>query len=100
MGGGNVIERHVTFHVLPDKEADFEKFFKSQYRPAMAQTEGYIKAELLKDTENPQDMVMVLRFDSEESAAEWRSSDRHQALKPHLKSMYEGSLLKVFEFLA
>jgi heme-degrading monooxygenase HmoA len=93
------IERHVTFHVLPGKEAEFERFFKDEYRPAMSQTGGFIKAELLKDTESPHDMQMVLRFESIEAAADWRASDIHTALKPHLKSLYDGSELKVYEFL-
>jgi heme-degrading monooxygenase HmoA len=94
------IERHVTFHVLPGREAEFEAFFQEQYRPAMAKTEGFIKAELLKDTENPSDLKMVLRFDSLESAADWRASDIHQALKPGLKSLYDGSELKVYQVSA
>ena len=99
MGDKNVIERHVTFHVLPGKTGSFEQFFQDEYRPAMAQTDGYIKAELLVDTENWQDLKMVLRFDSTDSAAEWRASDRHAALKPKLKSMYNGSELKVYQVL-
>jgi heme-degrading monooxygenase HmoA len=100
MSAAGAIERHVMFHVLTGKTKDFEQFFQSEYRPAMAQTAGYIKAELLKDTENPQDLTMVLRFDSPESAAAWRASERHAALKPTLKSLYDGSELKVFEVLA
>jgi heme-degrading monooxygenase HmoA len=100
VSAAGAIERHVTFHVLPDKTETFEQFFQSEYRPAMAQTAGFIKAGLLKDTENPQDLTMVLRFDSLESAAAWRASKRHASLKPALKSLYEGSELKVFEVLA
>jgi len=99
MDGSGAIERHVTFHVLAGKIEQFEQFFQSRYRPAMAQTEGYIKAELLKDAENLDDLMMVLRFDSQESAAAWRSSERHAALKPTLKSLYDGSELKVYEVL-
>lgn len=95
-----VIERHVTFHVLPGKREEFERFFKDEYRPAMAKTAGFIKAELLKDTENPQDMQMVLRFESIEAAASWRASQLHTDLKPNLKALYDGSELKVYEFLA
>jgi heme-degrading monooxygenase HmoA len=95
-----VIERHVTFHVLAEKTEDFERFFIDKYRPAMASTPGFIKAELLKSTENPQDMQMVLRFESDEAAANWRASQSHADLKPGLKSLYEGSEVKVFELLA
>lgn len=93
------IERHVTFHVFPGKVEEFEQFFQEEYRPAMASTHGYIKAELLKDTENPKDLQMVLRFESNEAADSWRASDAHTALKPRLKSLYDGSELKVYEFI-
>ena len=53
------IERQITFHVLPGKTGEFEEFFASNYQPAMSQTPGFIKAELLKDKENPQDLQMV-----------------------------------------
>jgi heme-degrading monooxygenase HmoA len=93
------IERHVTFHVLPEEVGEFELFFEKEYRPAMATTDGFIKASLLKDAENPQDLKMVLRFESSESAARWRASEAHTALKPRLKSMYSGSELKVYEII-
>jgi heme-degrading monooxygenase HmoA len=94
------IERHVTFHVLPEASDEFEKFFEQEYRPAMKNTNGFIKAELLKDTENPQDLKMVLRFESSDAAADWRASESHAALKPRLKSMYSGSELKVYEVIS
>ena len=93
------IERHVTFHVLPEEVEEFEKFFEQEYRPAMENTNGFVKAELLKDTENPQDLKMVLRFESNDAAADWRASESHAALKPRLKSMYSGSELKVYKVI-
>lgn len=93
------IERHVTFHVMPEKTGEFAEFFSDIYRPAMAQMSGFIKAELLKDNENPQDLQMVLRFESEEAAADWRASEQHAALKPKLKSLYDGSELKVYQVI-
>ena len=100
MAPDDSIERHVTFHVLPGKEAEFETFFQEQYHPAMAKTKGFIKAELLRDAENQSDLKMVLRFDSSASAADWRGSEAHQALKPHLKSLYNSSELKVYQVRA
>ncbi|UCE00545.1 MAG: antibiotic biosynthesis monooxygenase [Chloroflexota bacterium] len=97
---GNAIERHVTFHVIAAEVEAFEKFFIQDYRPAMATIAGFIKAELLKDSENPQDLQMVLRFESSQAAADWRASEVHAALKPRLKSMYNGSELQIYEVLA
>jgi len=39
----------------------------------------------------------LLRFESLDAAAAWRTSGAHQDLKPHLKSLYNGSELKVLE---
>lgn len=96
---GKGIERHVTFHVLPGKVSQFEEFFARDYQPTMSQMPGFIKAELLKDNDNPQDLQMVLRFETEEAAASWRASEPHAALKPKLKSLYDGSTLKVYQVL-
>lgn len=92
-----MIERHVTFHVLPDQEAEFVRFFAEEYRPAMQQISGFVQAGLLKDNETERDFMMTLRFTSLDTAAAWRNSEAHQALKPHLKSLYDGSELKVLE---
>ena len=92
-----MIERHVTFHVLPDQEAEFVRFFADEYRPAMQQIDGFVQAGLLKHSESERDFMMTLRFASLDAAAAWRSSEAHQALKPHLKALYDGSELKVFE---
>lgn len=94
-----IIERHVTIHLLPGSDEEFEQFFKQQYRPAIAKTDGFIKTELLNDTENPQDLKMVLRFDFPESAAAWRISEAHEVLKSHLKSLYGLVNLKVYNVL-
>ena len=59
-----MIERHVTFRVLPNK-AD--------------------------------DLARLLRFESLDAAAAWRASSLHEELKPHLKSLCDGSELKVLE---
>lgn len=94
-----MIERHVTFHVFPDKEEEFGAFFKDEYAPAMAETEGFVSANLLQDQEISGDMKMILRFDSLESAAAWRASQAHENLKPRLKSLYDGSELTVYNVI-
>ena len=95
-----MIERHVTFAVLPDKARDFEKFFVEQYRPAMAVMLGYIKVELLREQENPGKYQMVIRFESLEAGAAWRSSDAHQALQPKIKALYSNSQLQIYNVIA
>jgi len=94
-----MIERHVTFHVLPGKGAEFARFFAEEYRPAMEKIEGFAQAGLLKESEQDQDYMMTLRFESLDAAAAWRASTAHQDLKPFLKSLYNGSELKVLEIV-
>lgn len=95
-----MIERHVTFEVFPDKARDFEKLFVEQYRPAMAVMPGYIKVELLREQENPGKYQMVIRFESLEAAAAWRSCDAHQALQPKIKALYSNSQLQIYNVIA
>jgi heme-degrading monooxygenase HmoA len=95
-----MIERHVTFNVLAGRTTDFEKLFVSEYRPAMAGMPGFIKVELLREQEDPSKYQMVIRFESMEAAAAWRTSDAHVALKPRIGAMYEGSSLKVYDVVA
>ena len=95
-----MIERHVTFNVLPGRVQEFEEYFVQRYRPAMAETQGFVRAELLRYTEDTTKLQMVLRFESLEAAAAWRNSEAHQALKPGLKALYDVSELKVYDVLA
>lgn len=91
-----MIERHVTFEVLPGQGERFETFFTAEYRPAMAAMPGFVRVELLCKQDTPLQYCMTIRFDSLDDAAAWRLSDRHQALAPTLKSMYAASSVVVY----
>jgi heme-degrading monooxygenase HmoA len=95
-----MIERHVTFNVHPDRTKDFEELVTAEYRPAMASMPGFLKVELLREQENHAQYQMVIRFESMETAAGWRNADAHQALKPKIKDLYDGSKLKVYDVMA
>ncbi|MEJ5203084.1 MAG: antibiotic biosynthesis monooxygenase family protein [Anaerolineales bacterium] len=95
-----MIERHVTFSVLPGKNQDFEKLFVEEYRPAMTSMPGFIGVYLLVEQDNPQSYHMVIRFRSAEEAANWRSSQAHQALQPKIKALYQESRVQVYEVVA
>jgi antibiotic biosynthesis monooxygenase (ABM) superfamily enzyme len=95
-----MIERHVTFDVLPEKTREFEELFVEEYRPAMASMPGYVRVELLRDQDDVHRYQMLIRFDSLDSAAAWRNSEAHQALSPKLKSLYSASQLQVYDFIA
>ena len=94
-----MIERHVTFEVLPDKTDEFEKFFSEHYRPAMSRMPGFVKVELLREQNAPLRYQMVIRFQTADDAAGWRASPEHQGLSPQIKTLYSGSELKVYDVL-
>jgi heme-degrading monooxygenase HmoA len=95
-----MIERHVTIEVLITEADAFEHFFVHEYRPAMSHMAGFVRADLLRESEAPQNYQMVIRFDSPESAAAWRASAIHQALSPNLKAYYSSSHLQVYQVVA
>ncbi len=95
-----VIERHVSFEVLPEKAGAFEKLFVENYRPAMASMPGFVKVELLREQEKSTVFQMVIRFETSEAAAAWRASPEHVALSPRLKALYIESRVQVYEVVA
>lgn len=94
-----MIERHVTFHLRPGKADEFASFFGSAYAPAMARQDGFYGAALLRP-DDPEALVMVLRFASTEAAQAWRESAAHKELSPALKALYQSSEVRVHEVLA
>ena len=95
-----MIERHVTFNVIPGKEKDFENLFKEQYSVAMSKQPGFVSVTLLKEHEKEATYQMVIRFQSLETAAAWRDSADHKALSPKVKALYSGSSVQVYEVIA
>ena len=95
-----MIERHVTFNVFPGKEKDFERLFVEEYRLAMSKMPGFVKVELLRQQEDPTKYIMTIRFESLETAAAWRSSEAHEALKPKIKALHESTSLLVCDVIA
>lgn len=95
-----MIERHITFNVLPDKTSEFERFMTTEYTHAMAKSTGFIQMSLLREAEHPEHYQMVLRFTNAEAAAGWRNSQVHQALQPRLKSLHTGMDIIVYQVVA
>jgi antibiotic biosynthesis monooxygenase (ABM) superfamily enzyme len=92
-----MIERHVTFEVIPGKEREFESLFKEAYRAAMSKQPGFLSVALLKEHEKASVYQMVIRFSSLETAAAWRDSADHKALSPRLKALYGKSDVQVYQ---
>ena len=95
-----MIERHVTFNVLPGKEKDFENLFKEEYGVAMSKQPGFVSVLLLKEHETEAVYRMVIRFQTLDTAAAWRDSADHKALSPKIKALYKESAVQVFEVIS
>ncbi len=95
-----MIERHVTFHLTPGKEKDFENLFKDEYSIAMSKQPGFLSVTLLKEHEKETVYQMVIRFQSLETAATWRDSPDHKALSPKVKSLNRESTVQVYDIIA
>jgi len=94
-----MIERHVTFNVIPGKEMDFETLFKEEYSVAMSKQPGFISVTLLKEHEKVAIYQMAIRFQSLETAASWRDSADHKALSPKIKTLYSENSVQVYEVI-
>ena len=95
-----MIERHITFNVPPDNSADFERFFAQRYRPAMSESPGFVRVELLREAEQPAHYQMVLRFRDAESSRVWRESPVHQGLQPALNALVSSSAVEGYDVIA
>jgi len=85
-----MIERHISFVVLPDKTAEFERFFAEQYRPPVLGLPGLIECSLLREAEHADRYQMVFRWETAENAVTWRTDPVHQALQPALNALHTG----------
>ena len=95
-----MIERHVTFNVIPGKEKEFETLFKDAYGIAMSKQPGFVSVTLLREHEKEAVYQMVIRFQSLETAAAWRDSADHKTLSPNMKALYKESTVQVYEVVA
>jgi heme-degrading monooxygenase HmoA len=91
-----MIERHITFDVLPDRTDEFEHFFSETYRPPALRMPGLIECGLLRDAETPTTYRMLFRWENPEDAVAWRESEAHQALQPELRSLHNGMQISAF----
>ncbi len=95
-----MIERHVTFEVIPGKEQAFEDLFRSSYSTAMSKQRGFVSVGLVRETEIPTRYQMVIRFQTLDDASAWRDSADHKALSPVIHALYTGSSVVVYTVVA
>jgi heme-degrading monooxygenase HmoA len=95
-----MIERHITFNVLPERTAEFERFFVERYGAAMSQAPGFVRVELLREANDPTRYQMAFRFEDAEAAQGWRTSPEHQALQPGLTALFSTNEIVGYEVVA
>ena len=95
-----MIERHVTFDVLPDRTTEFERFFAEQYRPPVLKMPGLIECLLLRESDNPLRYQIVFRWGTADDAVAWRTSEIHQALQPALGALHSGMTIVAYQKVA
>ena len=95
-----MIERHITFLVLPDRAAEFERFFVDEYRPPVTQMPGYHACVLLREIEHPERYQMVFRWATADDATAWRVSEVHQGLQPALNALHGGMEIVAYTTVA
>ncbi len=92
-----MIERHITYNVRADRTADFERFFESEYAPAMRQSPGFVRLDLLREADEPTRYQMVMRWENGDAAVGWRTSDVHQGLQPGLNELHSGMEIVAYD---
>lgn len=95
-----MIERQITFDVLPGRTDEFEHFFAETYRPPALRMPGLIECGLLREADSPTRYQMVFRWENAEDAVAWRESEVHQALQPALKALHQGMQVTAFTRVA
>jgi heme-degrading monooxygenase HmoA len=91
-----MIERHITFDVLPDQTDTFERFFAEQYRPPVLEMPGLIECTLLREADSPARYQVVFRWERADDAVAWRVSEVHQGLQPGLNALHEGMVIVAY----
>jgi antibiotic biosynthesis monooxygenase (ABM) superfamily enzyme len=94
-----MIERHVTFNVIPGKAGAFEALFETAYSSAMASQPGFVSATLFKEQKKAAFYQRGIRFQNLETAAAWRDSTDHQALSPAIKALYTASSVQAYDVI-
>ena len=85
-----MIERHISYTVVPENATEFERFFVEEYRPPVLGMPGLIECSLLREAEHADRYQMVFRWETAENAAAWRTSEVHQGLQPALNALHTG----------
>ncbi len=95
-----MIERHITFDVLPDRTEAFEQFFAQRYLPPALRMPGLIECGLLREADAPTRYQMLFRWETADQAVAWRESEAHQELQPELKALHQGMQITAYARVA
>jgi heme-degrading monooxygenase HmoA len=92
------IQLHVDLDVVPGKEADVEKNFKSTFRPTISKQPGFVDVKLMKmrsALKGPKPANapyrLVISFKTEEQRLQWVATDDHQRVWPSIENHLRGA---------
>lgn len=95
-----MIERHITFTLADDRDAEFERFFAEQYGPAVVAAPGNLRIDLIREMDQPTRYRMVFRWTDQASAVAWRTSPVHTALQPALNALVTTGEIVAYQVIA
>ncbi|HEY3333887.1 MAG TPA: antibiotic biosynthesis monooxygenase [Candidatus Limnocylindrales bacterium] len=95
-----MIERHISFDVLPDQTEAFERFITEHYRPPVLEMPGLIECSLLREADSATRYQLVFRWEAPEDAVAWRVSHVHQGLQPALNALHDGMVIVAYTKVA
>jgi antibiotic biosynthesis monooxygenase (ABM) superfamily enzyme len=66
----------------------------------MATAPGFVRCDLLRESDSPTRYQLVFRFADAEKATAWRTSAIHQALQPALKELHADMAVQAYEVIS
>lgn len=100
-----MIQIHVDLAVDPAREQEMLHYFKTEFRPAAMQFEGFIEVDMLSLRSAPMGTApaginyrFALTYASEELRQKWIAADIHQKVWGHMESMLTSGDYNVLLF--
>ena len=95
-----MIQLEVKLELKTGKEKEFLDIFKTQFVPAISRQPGFIRASLLKQSENKSQYQIEIVFESEEKRLTWVNTEEHEKVWPKLANFISKYSTTGFDFLA
>jgi heme-degrading monooxygenase HmoA len=78
----------VDMKLKPGAQADLEKTYTENFRPAISKQEGFRGVELLRPNQAGGEWRLSIAFESHELQKKWVALDLHQVVWPQLQNYF------------